>query len=114
VKADGDVIHYRDRTQAISVGQNRLTVGQRLAGKAAPTYKVVWRLEAPILAVTAPTTSTGIQPAPTVAYTNLANLEFVLHERATQQERKDLLAQMRDLIDEAIITSQINDLDMIW
>lgn len=113
-KSDGDTIHWRDRTQAIAVGQNRLSLNQRMAGKNAATNKFSWRLEAPVLAVSAPTTSTGIQPAPSVAYTNLASLELVLHERSSLQERKDILAQLRDLIDEAIMTNLVESYDVIF
>lgn len=113
-KSDGDTMSWRDRTQAVAVGQNRLTLSQRMSGKNAATNKFSWRLEAPILAVSAPTTSTGIQPAPSVAYTNLASLELVLHERSSLQERKDLLAQLRDLIDEAIVTNLVESYDVIF
>jgi hypothetical protein len=49
-----------------------------------------------------------------VAYVPLATAEFVLPDRATVQERKDLLAQFRDLIGEAIVTNMVHDLDLIW
>jgi hypothetical protein len=49
-----------------------------------------------------------------VAYTNLVSLGFVFHERASVQERKDVLAMSRDLIAEAIITGQVEDLNFIW
>jgi hypothetical protein len=111
--SDG-LIRWQDRTQAIFVGQNRLTISQRLADKQARTNKFVFKLETPILEQTSPSTSTGIQPAPTVAYTPLATVEFVLPDRATVQERKDLLAQLRDLIGEAIVTNMVHDLDLIW
>jgi hypothetical protein len=110
----GIVLNWVDRTQAISAGQNKLSVSQKSSSKDSPTYKITWKLVCPTLAQTSPSTSTGIQPAPSVAYTNLATLEFVLHERATQQERKDLLAQLRDLIDEAIVTNEVENLDLIW
>jgi hypothetical protein len=110
---DGTIL-WRDRTQAVFAGQNRLTVGQRVANKQSKATKVTWKLETPILEQTSPSTSTGIQPAPTVAYTPIGVIEMVLPDRSTQQERKDLLAQMRDLIDEAIVTSQVHDLDLIW
>jgi len=111
---DPNVIRYVDRTQGIAAGQNALTLDQRMASKGAPTYKMTWKLSCPILDVTSPSTGSGIQPAPSVAYTNLATLGLVIHERSTQQERKDLLAQMRDLIDEAIVTNQVHDLDFVW
>lgn len=113
-KVDGDVIMYRDRTQAIYAGQNRLSVSQRPVSKTARSTKCSWRLEAPILAVTSPSTGTGIQPQPTVDHTNLFSMEFVLHENSSAQARKDLLAQARDLIDEAILTAQVQDLDLIY
>lgn len=111
---DPTVIKWIDRTQGIAAGQNSLTLEQRVSSKNTPTYKMTWKLTCPILAVTAPTTSTGIQPAPSVAYSNIASLQLVLHERATQQERKDMLSQLRDLIDEAIVTNQVENLDLVW
>lgn len=111
--ADG-LITWRDRTQSIFVGQNRLTVAQRFATKQIRTNKLSWKLETPILEQTSPSTASGIQPAPTVAYTPVGVIELVLPDRCTLQERKDLLAQMRDLINEAIVTSQVHDLDFIY
>lgn len=108
------LIRWQDRTQSVFVGQNRLTISQRLADRQAKTNKFVFKLETPILEQTSPSTSTGIQPAPTVAYTPIATMEFVLPERSTTQERKDLLAQLRDLIDETIVTNLVHDLDLIW
>lgn len=113
-EAKGSVLNWVDRTQAIAVGQNKLSVSQKSSSKDSPTYKISWKLVCPILAQTSPSTSTGIQPAPTVAYSNLVSIDLVLHERATQQERKDMLTQIRDLIDEAIVTNQVEDLDLIW
>lgn len=114
LKQVNDVLHWRDRTQSIEAGQNRLTLSQRTATKQAPAYKMSWRLEAPILAQTSASTSSGIQPVPTVDHTNLFTMDFVLHERADEQERKDLLAMARDLIDEAIVQAQVKDLDLVW
>lgn len=108
------LIRWQDRTQAIYIGQNRLTVSQRMATKTSKATKLSWKLETPVLEVTSPSTSTGIQPAPTVAYTLLANVELVLPDRCTLQERKDLLSMLRDLVGEAIVTSQVQDLDLIY
>lgn len=109
-----NLMYWRDRSQAIYVGQNRLRLSQRVPGKDARTTKVVWNLTMPTLAVTAPTTGSGIQPAPSVAYENLAELSFVTHERSTLQERKDLLAMLRDLIDEGIVATQVHDGELIY
>jgi hypothetical protein len=109
-----DVLGWQDRTQSVYAGQNRLTVTQRVATRQTKAHKVSWKLETPILEQTSASTATGIQPAPTVAYTPVGSIELVLPDRMTLQERKDLLSQMRDLIDEAIVTSQVHDLDFIF
>lgn len=115
VRSNGDVISWQDRTAtAVLAGQNRLSVQQRLATKQTKATKVTWKLEAPILEQTSPSTTTGIQPAPTVAYTNLASVDLVFSDRSSLQERKDLMAQLRDLLSEAIVTAQANDYDFIY
>jgi hypothetical protein len=105
---EGGVFLWRDRTQSVIAGQNRLSLVQRVASKQARTNKVSWKLELPVLEQTA-----AYGPY-SVAYTNLVSLEMVFHDRASQQERKDALYQMRDLINEAIVTSQAADLDFIY
>lgn len=105
---------FVDRTQAVSIGQNRLTLEQRVPTRQLRSHKVAWKLETPILEQTSPSTATGIQPAPTVAYSLIGKVEFVFPDRCTLQERKDILAQVRDLVDEAIVTSQVHDLDLIY
>jgi hypothetical protein len=111
---DNAVLFWKDRTQPVLAGQNTLSVAQRMATKTSKSSKISWKLEAPILEQTSPSTATGIQPAPTVAYTNIGTIELVLPDRCTLQDRKDLLSQLRDLIDEAIVTSQVHDLDFIY
>lgn len=110
----GNIIFWKDRTQGIAAGQPTLSVSQRPSSKQAPTYKMLWRLDVPTLEQSSPSTGSGYQPAPKVAYTNTFEMTFVMHERATLQERKDLLAMARDLIDEAIIAAEVQDLDLIW
>jgi hypothetical protein len=102
------LISWIDRTQAVLLGQNRLTLSQRVANKQARSNKISWKLECPVLEQTA-----AYGPY-SLAYTNLAALGLVFHERASLQERKDVLAQVRDLIDEAIVTTQVHDLDFIY
>lgn len=113
-KSDGDTLLFIDKTQSVYVGQNRLSVTQKPASKSSPYNSAVWRLLQPILAVTAPTTNTGIQPAPSVAYENSAGINFKFHSRSTAEERKDVLYMMRDLINEAIVFEQTANLDFIF
>jgi hypothetical protein len=111
----GNVLVWQDRTAtAIMIGQNRLTLSQRPAEKDAKTTKFVLKLDQPILEQTSPSTATGIQPVPVVGYRNLATVEFVLHERSAEQERKDLLSMIRDLLNETIVTNLVHTYDMIY
>lgn len=107
-------LNWRDSTQSILTGQNRLALVQRMATRQTRATKFYFKLETPILAQTSPSTTTGIQPAPTVSHTPLGEIIFVLPEQSTAQERKDLLAQMRDLIDEAIVTNLVHDYNLIY
>lgn len=115
VTSKGDVLFWRDRTvTTIPIGQDKLSLLQRTPTKDAQVYKYSWKLESPTLEQTSASTATGIQPQPTLAYNNLASLDLVFHERSTLQERKDLLAKVRDLIDEAIVTAQAENLEFTF
>jgi hypothetical protein len=57
---------------------------------------------------------TGIQPAPTLAYPLTATVEFVMSERSTQAERKNLLAYLKNALANAVITNAINDYEKVY
>lgn len=108
------ILAWRDSNQAIFAGQAVISCGQRLADRKTKSSKMSWKVETPVLEVTSPSTMTGIQPAPTVAYTPLASMEFVLPDRMSLQERKDLLAFVVNLASNAIMTAQVRDLDLLY
>jgi len=110
-KKDADIYTYHNRASGIVVGYDALSIQSRLPSKTSKATVVSVKLVTPILEQTSPSTSTGIQPAPTVAYNCIGKLELVLPDRSTTQNRKDLLAMMRDLIDEALITESVESLD---
>jgi len=115
VASAGDVLAYQDRTvTSVALGQNKLTLLQKVPTKQSRNYKFSWKLQCPTLEQTSPSTSTGIQPAPTLAYNNLATIELIFNERSTLQERKDILSMIRDLVDEAIVTNQAQDLEITY
>jgi hypothetical protein len=113
VQADG-VYRYDNRASGIIAGYDNLTSSMRLPTKAAKSTKVQYRLTTPILEVTSPSTSTGIQPAPTVAYSLIGELTFTLPERSSLQDRKNLLKMLRDLIDEQIVTDAVVDYNQTY
>lgn len=114
VRSTGDILFWQDRTNTILLGQNRLSVFQRPADKKSNATKVVWKLETPVLATVSGASSAGYAAEPKVSHTPVATIEFVLPAKSTQQERKDLLAQIRDLLGEAILTAQVQDQDLIY
>lgn len=102
------VARYEARAGGIPIGFPTYTQSLRRPTKAAPAYKVVGRLTVPTMEVTAPSTATGIQPAPTPAYSLLANIEVALSERCTSAERIAFLSYLLSLFVATISASDGN------
>jgi hypothetical protein len=110
-KKEGDLYTWHNRAGGIVAGYDQLSVSTRLPTKSAKATKVQMRLVMPVLEQTSPSTSTGIQPAPTVAYVLGAEIVWNLPERSTVQDRDNLLTMARDLIDEALTTDVVANYD---
>lgn len=106
-----ELVTYQDRAAGVVAGFNTLTIGTRYADKKNGAQKVTIRMALPTLAVTAPTTTTGIQPVPTAAYECFFAGEFVMPNGSTPQNRKDLLALVKNLIAHAVVQAAVQDLD---
>lgn len=77
--------------------------------------KVSYKLEIPVLETVSTTgTAAGYTAAPKVAYTLSFVGDFLLPTRCSLQERNDLLAMVRDLLGEAIVTAAVRDLERAW
>lgn len=85
------VARWVDREGEIPVGYPAFTLQVRGPTKGSTNYKVTAKLTLPTLDITAPSTSTGIQPAPTKAYECTCIMEFILPQRSTSVERSVLL-----------------------
>ncbi len=111
----GEVLFWVDRTvTTVPIGQDQLSLLQKAPSKQSKNYKFTWKLQKRTLEQTSPSTASGIQPAPTLAYDNICTIEIVVNERSTLQERKDLLTEARDLLGEAVVTNLVQDLDLIY
>lgn len=108
------VAKWSDRVGGIAIGFPVVTFSRRAPNKGSRNYKVTAKVVFPVLEVTSPSTSTGIQPAPTKAYDLLASVDFVLPERSTQAQRKDLLAFLKNYLASAVITSAVNDFEAVY
>lgn len=70
-------------------------------------------LHEPILETVSNATVSGIAPAPTVSYVPRSFSEFVLPERATLQNRKDLRKMMANLLADSQIIAVVESLTYI-
>lgn len=110
----GEVAKWQDRAPAVALGYLTLTQFLRQPSKDSRVYKLSLKVVTPVLEVTAPTTLTGIQPAPTKAYDLLGVVEFVLPERSSLQERKDILAYVKNALAHADITNAVQNFETVY
>lgn len=107
-----DLVSYQNRSGGIVLGFPEISIGNRMPSKNANSYKVTARVKIPILEQTSPSTATGIQPAPTLAYTLIGNVELVMPSRCTLAERKDLLAFVKNFMSNAAVTTAVENFEM--
>lgn len=108
------VAKLADRSGGIAIGFPVVTMSVRMPTKVSRNYKVIGKIVRPTLEVTSPSTATGIQPAPTKAYDHLGTFEFVLPERGTEAERKDILAYMSNLIASVSIQNAVKTFETTY
>jgi hypothetical protein len=120
-KDKANVFWFEDQSAANSIGNWRVSV--EVTRPAVPTakqnsegrtirYKV--GLHEPILEALSNNTASGISPAPTVSYVSRSFHEFVLPERATLQNRKDLRKMSAGLLADPQIATAIENTTFIW
>jgi len=107
-----EVAIYHDRVGGTALGFPRVQISLRrpVAGGTSSTSDRVYRAR---IKVDVPTLESSVTP-PTLAYNCTVNVEFVLPERATQQNRKDVLAFVKNLLANAAITSAVQDLEPVF
>lgn len=108
------VAKWSDRSGGIALGFPVVTFSRRAPNKGTRNYRVTAKVVFPVLEVTSPSTATGIQPAPTKAFDLLASIDFVLPERSSQTQRKDLLAFVKNYIATTVITSAVQDFEAVY
>jgi hypothetical protein len=114
VKVTGNMATYTDRVSGIAVGFPVLTVSVTLPSKTSRVYKVRAKIVVPTLEVVNASTYSGITPAPTKAYDCLCDINFVLPERSTLVDRKNILAYVKNLMAHATFTSIENNVENVW
>lgn len=103
-----------DRAGGIALGYPMISFSLRQPTKASRAYKISVKVTTPILEVTSPSTATGIQPAPTLAYNLMAVTDIVLPERSTLQQRKDLFAYFKNFMGNALMTAAVENFEPVY
>lgn len=111
-KDDAGVFFFENRSSGIRIGFDQLTIFPRMGNKNTKATKLTLKLSTPIMEQTSPSTATGIQPIPTVAYVPLANIEFILPDRSVLLDRRNLLKMVQDLLSEAVLVNMVENYDM--
>lgn len=120
---DGDVDLFEDKVGGIAIGYPMIMV--RFRRPAAPSsgssssavnrvYRIQLNFSWPILEVTSPSTGTGIQPAPTVAYVLRCNQEWLIPERSTLADRRDLRAIVYNTLNNGDIRKVLEEQEAFW
>ena len=112
----GNVASLADRSGGIPVGYFTLDISLRPPSSQSleKMYLATFRIKTPILEQTSASTATGIQPAPTVGYTPIAELKFWLPERSSLQNRKDLRLFVKNLLADAVVTAVVDNLESVY
>jgi hypothetical protein len=117
-KDKNDVWWFEDPTVASTIGNQRISV--QLTRPGAPTQgtnssdriaRVKIGIHTPVLETLSSSTISGIPAAPTVAYVNRCNMEFIMPERSVKDfDRKTLRKYAYNLLQNANIAIVIEDL----
>jgi hypothetical protein len=92
------VAKWVDKSGAYPIGWPSFSMSVRPPVKTSRVTRVFAKYVSPTLEVTSPSTSSGIQPAPTKAYDAICNIEFVLPERMTLAEREAFYSRVLSLM----------------
>lgn len=111
----GNLSTNEDRLSGITAGFGLLKMSLTRASKGGTVNRVRLRLEMPTLETNATTGSpAGFVPPPTLAYTLVADITFLLPTRCSLDERKDLLALAKNLLAHATPTAMVQNVEPIY
>lgn len=94
---------FADRTAGIAAGFRRIKLSNQFATGKQTVNRSKMTIECPVLS-----TVNGVS---TVAYIARANLEFILPDVATDADRKNIFAFVKNALANANVTSTLRDLD---
>lgn len=111
------VYWFEDQSQASPIGFWRISyslkrppIGQAGASSANRVYRIQVGLHEPVLETVSNNTVSGISPAPTISYVSRSITEYVLPERTSLQNRKDLRKMNYNLQNESQLVALVETL----
>jgi hypothetical protein len=105
-----DLVTYHDKVSGVFAGYPSISLGHRMPTAQNGNYKVTLRVRIPVLE-TAATAASGFTPGPTVAYSLNANIDFIVPDRSTAAERADLVAYVKNLLADSVVSDSVEDMD---
>jgi len=106
--ADLALATWRDISQGIAIGMPTVTISNRDDTAKGGSYRVEARVTVPVLE-TISGDAGGYTPSPKVAYKMFGKCELVSPARATLANRKDLVAFVKNLMANAVISETFQD-----
>lgn len=107
---------WGNREGGIATGMPTVSVSVSMADpmKESSVTRVNGKVTLPVLEVISNGSAVGYSPLPKVAYTVIGKFEFSMPGRATNQQRRDILAFTRNFLQNAQITSAVIDFERPW
>lgn len=110
----GESASLHNRAPSNILGYEAMTVRVQ-APKGNEQYgRVVARLQLPVMEVTAGSTGSGLQAAPTKAYDNFIEVSARFHRRSTLAERKDARVLLTNLLANAAIVAALDKMEPVF
>lgn len=101
---------WQNRETDTLAGSRKITLR---VSEAANKFMVEARISDPVLSVI-PSDCCTPQNVPAVAYTNIVSLSFSIAKSATLQDRKDILAYAKNLLQVTAIKDAVEKLEQTW
>lgn len=111
------VFVFEDQSATNAIGNGRITVelkkptaAQAKMSSEGRTVRARVTVSVPVLETVSNATVSGIPPAPTVSYIPRATMEFIMPERSTLQNRKDLRKFVASVLGDTQILGVVENL----
>lgn len=103
---DNAVSVWEQRDLGVPIGYATVRVQTK---DTATVRKVTLSIAVPTLEAVSGANPSGFTPAPKVAYVHRVNVEFILPQRGSTQERKNIKAFCTNLLGNGTVTTIVND-----